>query len=375
MNRYWIAGWLAVAGVVEVASAEDTARASFGDSRLSAGDEVILDEFVPGNAFLAGGRVHLSDRVGGTAVVTGGEVDVTGSVGRNLYASAGDLRIGGEVEGKVRAAGGKVRITRDAMLHDNVALAGGSVEVEGHIGEDLRAYGESIVINGVVGGDLKMAGESIRIGPEARIVGRVEYKSGGRINIDPQARLAQGIEEIDEDRRWLRKIGRGATVVGGITISLGMVVLGALLILGLPGFSREAAARLRREPLQSGGMGCVMLIGVPFAIIILLITVIGIPLALMLAFGYVVLLMLGYLTAAIFVGDTVLERWGAGKLGSLGWRLLFMFLALVLLAIVRQMPLIGGLVIFLLFVAGIGAFTMQSWKGLRQRDAGEPAAA
>jgi hypothetical protein len=40
---------------------------------------------------------------------------------------------------------------------------------------------------------------------------------------------------------------------------------------------------------------------------------------------------------------------------------------------VRQVPLIGGLVIFLLFVAGIGAFTMRSWRAIRQRDAGEPA--
>jgi cytoskeletal protein CcmA (bactofilin family) len=373
MGSNWIAGWLAFAGVVGMASAEDTARASIGDSRLSAGDEVILDEYVPGNAFLAGGRVQLNDRVGGTAVVTGGEVEITGSVGRSLFVSGGDVRIEGEVEGKVRAAGGKVRITRDATLRDDVALAGGSVDVEGEIGENLRAYGESIFINGAIGGDLTMAGESIRIGPDAQIEGRVEYKSGSSIDIDPQARLGKGIEEIDEERRWLRKIGRGATIVGGITISLGMVLLGAILILGMPGFSREAAALLRREPLQSGGLGCVMLIGVPFAIIVLLITVIGIPLALMLAFGYVVLLMLGYVISAIFVGDTVLERLSAAKLDSMGWRMLFMFLALVALAIVRQVPMIGGLVIFLLFVAGIGAFTMRSWRAIRQRDAGEPA--
>jgi cytoskeletal protein CcmA (bactofilin family) len=349
--------------------ADDTARASVGDHRLSAGDEVSLGEYVPGNVYLAAGRVHLDDRVGGSAFVTGGEVDVTGSVGRNLYAAGGDLRIEGEVEGNVRAAGGKVRVTRGARLRDNVTLAGGSVEVEGEVGEDLQVFGESIVINASVGGDLELAGESIRIGPEARIAGRLEYRSGGSIVVDPQAQVAQGIEEVDaDDKNWLRKARRGATRVGGALFTLGVVLLGALLILGLPAFSREAAATIRREWWQSAGIGCVMLIGVPFAIVVLMITVIGIPLALMVIFGYIVLLMLGYVIAALFVGDLALERLGGERIKSLGWRVLFLLLALIALSIVRHVPLIGGLAVALLFVAGIGAFTMRSWKGVRQKD-------
>ena len=130
---------------------------------------------------------------------------------------------------------------------------------------------------------------------------------------------------------------------------------------------------VRREPLQSAGMGCVMLVGVPLAIVVLTITVVGIPLALMMIFGYVVLLMLGYLVAALVVGDLLLERLGTEKFNSLGWRVLFLFLALVALSLVRHVPLIGGLVILLLFLAGIGAFTMQSWKGIRQKQEGATA--
>ena len=369
MIRVWTAGFLTLAGMIGVASADDTARASVGDSRLSAGDSVTLDEYVPGNAYLAGGRINLDDRVGGSAFVTGGEVDVTGSIGRNLYAAGGDLQIEGEVEGTVRAAGGKIRVERGARLRKDVSLAGGSVEVEGDVGEDLEVYGESIVINGVIGGDLRIAGEDIRIGPDARVAGRLEYKSGGTFVIDPKAQVAKGIEERDaNDHGWLKKVGRGASHVGGALFSLGVVLLGALMILGLPAFSREAAATIRSEWWQSAGVGCVMLIGVPFAAVILMITVIGIPLALMMMFGYIVLLMLGYVIAALFVGDLALERLGGDRIKSLGWRVLFLLLALVVLSVARHLPLIGGLAVALLFVAGIGAFTMRSWRGLRQRD-------
>lgn len=367
MNKIWMTAILVLA-VAGVASADDSAQTSVGDHRLSAGDQVTLDEYVPGNVYLAAGRVNLDDRVGGSAFVTGGDVAITGSVGRNLYAAGGDLRIEGEVEGNVRAAGGKVRVPRGAKLRKDVTLAGGSVEMEGDVGGDLEAYGESIVINGAIGGDLELAGEDIRIGPDTRVAGRLEYRTGGTFVMDPQAQIAKGIDELDvDDHDGLRRFGRGAKLVGGAMFSFGVLLLGALLILGLPAFSREAAATIRREWWESAGVGFVMLIGVPFVIAILMITIIGIPLALMMIFGYIVLLMLGYLVAALFIGDLALERLGGERVKSLGWRVLFLLLALIALSIVRHVPLIGGLAVAILFVAGIGAFTMRSWRGVRQK--------
>jgi cytoskeletal protein CcmA (bactofilin family) len=347
-------------------AAEDTARASIGDTRLSAGDEVILDEPIDGNAFAAAGRVEVRGRVRRSAFITGGDVAVMGPIGRNLFAAGGDVRIESEVDGRVRAAGGKIRVAKGARLNDSATFAGGSIEVDGEIRERLRAFGETIIINGTIGGDVELAGESIRIGPDARIAGRVEYRTGGDIEVDPAAQVSGGVMEVDREKKWLRKVGHGAAIAGGITVSLGMVLIGALLILAMPRFSREAAGNVQSRPLQSLGMGCVMLIGVPFAIIVLLITIIGIPLAILLGFAYAMLLLLGYLIAAIFVGDFVLGKVSTAKLDSVWWRALFMFLALIALAIVKQLPLIGGLAVFLLFLAGIGAFTMRSWQGFRQ---------
>lgn len=375
MNRTLLAlVFLGLAGAAGPAVAEDNARASIGDTRLTAGDEVVFDEEVDGNAFAAGGRVESRSRIDRSAYLTGGNVTVAGSIGRNLYAAGGDVRLEGEVEGKVRMAGGKVRVTREAVIGGTATLAGGSIEVDGAIGKRLRAFGETIVINGTIGGDVELAGENLRIGPDARIGGRVEYRGSKDIELDPAAVVGGGVTEMQQDRRWLRKFGRGATIAGGITVSLGMVLIGALLILAMPRFSREAAAKIRQKPWTSAGLGCVMLLGVPFSIIFLLITVIGIPLAVLLAFGHIVLMLLGYLIAAIFVGDTVLEKVSVAKMDSAWWRVLFMFLALVAIAIVKSLPFIGGVIVLLLFIAGIGAFTMRSWAGFR-RDAAEATAA
>jgi cytoskeletal protein CcmA (bactofilin family) len=351
-----------------MAFADDTAHASIGDSELIAGGETVLDKPVDGNAFAAGGRVEVRERVEKSAFVSGGDVTIAGSIGRDLFAAGGDLRLEGEVEGKARAAGETLRMSSGARIGREAWFAGGMIEIDGAIGAGLRAYGGRIVINGRVGGDVELAGENIRLGPDARIAGRVVYRSRDDIVVDPAAQVAGGISKSSKDREWLRKVGRGATIAGSVTVALGMLLLGGVLVLGMPRFSREAAASIRRMPWQVLGLGCAMLIGVPAVIAILIVTLVGIPLALLLAFSYVALLLLGYLIAAIFVGDQALERIDAAKLDSVWWRALFLVLAVIALAFVRQVPVVGGIACFLLFLAGIGAFTMRTWIGFR-RDA------
>jgi hypothetical protein len=53
------------------------------------------------------------------------------------------------------------------------------------------------------------------------------------------------------------------------------------------------------------------------------------------------------------------------------WRALALLLALVAIAIVREIPIVGGLAWWILFLAGLGAFTIRTWQGFRD----EPPAA
>ena len=346
MNRH-IWAFALLLGAPGLAVADDTARASLG-----------------GNEFMAGGYVEIQGRVAKSAFVSGGDVTVAGSVGHNLYAAGGDVRLEGVVQHDVRMAGGTLRIAPEAQVGGDATLAGGSIIVDGMVGGDLHAYGERIVVNGSVSGDVEFAGDKLRLGPDARVAGRVVYRSHNDVVMEPGAVVAGGITKSEKDRAW-RRFAHGATLAGGITISLGMVILGAVLVLGMTRFSREAAASIRQKPWQMIGLGCAMLVGVPVALAVLVVTIIGIPLAVLLAFAYGALLMLGYLIGAIFLGDLALERIDATKLDSVWWRALFMLLAIVVIAIVRQVPVAGHLAWWVLFLAGVGAFTLRAWQGFK----------
>ncbi len=307
----------------------------------------VAEASIRGNEFRAGGQVEFDGRVNRSAFLSGGNVTVGGEVGRNLYVAGGTLRIEPQA-----------RVTGDATL------AGGSISVDGSIGGDLSAFGERIVVNGRVDGDVRLAGDTLRLGPGARISGQVSYRSGDDLVVEPGAQVSGGIKQVTSDRAW-RRAAEGATIVGGITLSIGLLLLGAILVLAMPRFSREAAASIRQQPWQVLGLGIAVLVGVPVVLALLVITIIGIPLAVLFGFAYGALLMLGYLVGALFVGDLALERIDAAKLESAWWRALFMVLALVAIAVVKAVPVVGPLACAILLLAGLGAFTQRAWAGLR----------
>jgi hypothetical protein len=105
---------------------------------------------------------------------------------------------------------------------------------------------------------------------------------------------------------------------------------------------------------------------VPVAALAAIATVVGIPLGLLLLLCYPVLLMLGYLTACLCLGDRVVRLLPGARGDPLGkgWRLTGLALALVLLALLASLPFAGWVFLLAALVLGVGAVVLRSWESL-----------
>jgi hypothetical protein len=175
---------------------------------------------------------------------------------------------------------------------------------------------------------------------------------------------------VEFERRSTRRVfddtsGRARDAVLGVGSFLsfiGLFLAAALFLAMFPNFATSAAAVVGRKPLPSLGLGLAFVASVPFLGIVLLITVIGIPLALLLVPIYLLVLFLGWITVALFVAQRGLAVLRPGRPATLAVRLIALFLALVALWLLRQIPLVGGLIAFVAMLAGIGAFVWQAWN-------------
>lgn len=359
-------GLAALGGCTIRYDGDEAVDRDFGSDHFEAGGMLTVTDPVEGDAFLAGGQVAVASQVNGDLVAVGGEVSVGGSVGDDLYAAGGDVKLDAIVSGNVRLAGGDVTVGPATVIAGAATLTGARVTFDGNTHDDLDASGGSVRVNGEVHGDAEVRSEELVIGPETRIRGRLVYHGPGEPDVPEGAVIAGGIEyhaahasryfEHSDDHGDER--GHG---VGSFLWLVGVFVAGSLFLLLFPGYSTRAADAIAREPLKVLGLGLAILVCVPFVTLILLITIIGIPLALLVIPLYLLLVFLGWVTSALFIAQRGLAAARSGKAASLGWRLLALLLGLVALALLQRIPLVGGLIMFVALVAGVGALVFQAW--------------
>ncbi|RPI12995.1 MAG: hypothetical protein EHM60_10305 [Lysobacterales bacterium] len=346
----------------------DAVSRQFGADHFAVGGMLNLTDPVQGDAFLVGGQVSIASEVQGDLVVAGGELSIGGAIGDDLYAAGGEVALDAIVSGNARLAGGDVTVGPATVVAGAVSLTGGNVKFEGNTHGYLQVAGASVRIDGAVHGDAEVKADELVIGPEARIRGRLIVTGPREPEVAEGAVIGGGIEFRERGSSAVSSEEEQPPVVdstsrlGSFLWFVGVFLAAAAFLAAFPRFARNAASVIGRKPLQSLGLGLAIVAAVPLVAIVLLITIVGIPLALLLIPVYFLLLFLGWATAALFVGLRGLETLRPGRVESRGAQLVALFLALVALWLVQQIPLVGSLIAFLALLLGIGALTWQAWN-------------
>lgn len=281
--------------------------------------------------------------------VFGGTLIVRGTVDGDLTAFTGNVFVDGRVNGNVDAFSGNVRV--NGTVTGNVSAFGGNVALaeSGRIGGQLEAAGGNVVLDGEVGGDARLGAGTISVGPNAVVGGDLAYD--GDLTRAEGSRVEGQVVQRDD-------LGIG---VGGPAISnwVGMVygllvnlLLGAVLLAVLPRFSREVARRATDVPLRSAGAGLLLFVAIPLLLVLLLVTIVGIPLSLSGAVVYALLLWVATVYGMYAVGVWALSLADADN------RWLALVVGVVAVSLVGLIPVVGSLVQFAVLLLGFGALAL-----------------
>jgi len=332
-----------------------------GGDTFVAGDSPRIAQPVKGDLVAAGGELRIAAPVAGDLVAVGGTLRISAAAAQDLYAAGGQVELEGQVARNARVAGGSVSLAPQARIAGNASLAGGRIEVLGAVGGYLQAAGGRVLIDGRVEGDVEAAAGELELGPQARIAGKLRYRSGAPLRQDADAQVQGGIERLEMPMRHIAERSPAPAAFGIWT--LGLMALAAVLVAAMPAFFGRVADAARGRFGWSLLAGFLALVAIPAAIAVLLVTVIGIPLALLAALGYLALLLVGYVAAGIALGNLALRKWLAARAARKGWRALSAALGVLAIGIVALIPWLGALAAFLALIAGMGALVLQLKTG------------
>ncbi|AGN02868.1 hypothetical protein L593_14660 [Salinarchaeum sp. Harcht-Bsk1] len=292
---------------------------------------------------------------GGT--YSGGTVVIEGPIDGDVRVFAGTVIIQGDVDGDVQAFAGTVQV--QGTISGNLQAAAGTVVVDGSVRGDVSVAAGTLAIDGSVGGNVRSASGTTQLGERSVVLGDLEYTGdlerleGSRVLGSVDQRVALQIGPVLVPPLW----GWFVTVFA----MLAHAALGAVLLLAFPEYSRSVVDRIESDPLVTGAAGLGVFVGVPIVLVLLLLTIVGIPVSIagLVIFGIVC--WIGLVYGRFAVGYVLVRRAGRDS----PW--LGLGVGLVGVGVLTQLPYVGGLVQFVTLLLGLGALGVSGARELRRR--------
>ncbi|PIN99593.1 hypothetical protein COT72_05575 [archaeon CG10_big_fil_rev_8_21_14_0_10_43_11] len=320
---------------------------------------------------------------------------VQGNVMQNIaddaYVYGKVITVAGDVQGDLVVAGGVVTVTGDVF--GDLLVLGGVVNINGAVGDDLRAFGGVIRSSARTGGDFVGVGMQVFVLDEARIEGNFvgmgssvflsgivdanatiladTFDFGGSIAqnalINASTFTNQGTvsgqtlftpadsRSYDVNQPELFSTALAALILGRVLSALfwalGVFVLGWLLLKYAPNIMNNAPKHMREKPVFHAFRGFFLVIGIPLILILLALTIIGLPItkAGLLVYG-IVFMLVGPVYSIAF-GNWVYQRNGKKKTAP-EQKLL---VGVAIITIIRLIPFVGVTFRFVLFVIAFSA--------------------
>lgn len=351
-------------------SGHGTTAVLLGDG-FAAGQDVVIEREGLQDVFAAGELVRISASTGGNVHLAGRRLEVRAPVGGSLYALGQSVSIEASIAGRLYAGAEVVTIASSATVDGGARVGARRITLDGTVRHGAALAGHRVELNGTIDGDGEVMAQELVISPGARITGTFTYRAPEEMEIpvtfaDASRVTYVPIEDHDADvdpaspAPWL--IGR----VGSLLLA---ILVGALLLAIVPRFSERVALAARTHPWPAMGWGCVGLILLFACIGLMVLSLLGIPLAVVLALATPPVLFVAYVLGAFALGTLVAQRLGRRIPSGWAGRLGLLAAGLVALALVGLLPVLGWLAGVATVLLGIGAAIML-WRAARP---GEPA--
>ncbi|MCL5292094.1 MAG: polymer-forming cytoskeletal protein [Actinobacteria bacterium] len=258
-----------------------------------------------------------------------------------------------ESDGKdVVRFGESATIPRDKVV-GSLVVFGGDATVDGTVGEAVVVFGGNATIAGTVGRDVVVFGGNVELKPTAHIKkdlvnfgGKVKREEGARVDGSEVfgPKFVPGFRIPDWFSSWF-------WFFQGTVVLIGLMALGALSVALLPNETTRLASTVAAEPWKSLGVGVLAVLAIPFVLLALLITLIGIPIIPFFILALPIIFLYSYIGAGRLIGQKIIELIN----GTADVPILSVVVGILVLGLVGFVPVLGDIIKVAAVLVGLGA--------------------
>lgn len=328
-----------------------------------AGGNIIVEGTVNGDLWVAGKKVTIRGRVKNSVIAFANQVVVLGDVGHGVKACGKSIKIEGNVGGDLVLAGEEINIDSSATIQGDILFGARAVFIDGPIGRNILGGGSEITINSGVMGDVRLGVKNLILTNGAHIGGDLTYFSDNEASISSGAMIdgvtTHRLPEYPGYKDKLKKIFPFVLLARTVRKAIGFfmaLIVGLIFILLTPKWMESMINSLQKKPGPSAGWGALILFAVPPGILVALITVVGIPLAVITMFLYLTAVYISQIIVSLFIGRLIISKGRSMETKTLMFGAFT--LGIFIISLLRFIPVLGYIVSIVVILFGLGAIVV-----------------
>jgi hypothetical protein len=186
-----------------------------------------------------------------------------------------------------------------------------------------------------------------------------EIAEGAVITGETRLERPKEVEELTEAKSSIVTAIAFFVVLVRIAIFIAKVIVGIILIAISYSFVRRIMDTLMQKPWKSLGWGFLGLIVIPVAVVILLLTIVGFPLAIFGLYVYSIITYLSSVIVGLVIGEKVIQLFK--KKGAVSPYVSFI-VGIAILFVASFIPILNVIITLLVILFGAGAILLGSWQ-------------
>jgi cytoskeletal protein CcmA (bactofilin family) len=330
-----------------------------GQSKYFSGASYVLpkDKSVDGDLFVFANYIRIEGKVTGEVFLMGEDITVSGEVAGDAFILGENVKLDGRFLTDSRVLGNTVNLP--GTFDGEVSVAGRKVDISGTVGGVTDAAGEAVSVSGTFSDTVNLHGRNVTLIGSASFAKDVNY-SAETFNKDDSVVVAGKLNRIigKETGHKEREIGSVWIVLVFWFVTLcGIIIVGLIVNKIFPDFTARSVSMITAEPLKSIGTGVLLLVLSPIVLVVLIITLVGIPLAILWFIFLSVGLYLGKLFVAATLGGLIISRFF--KEEAPFWTRLIVGAVVVYLLL--AIPIVGFFLALIVYCLGVGALFGLFW--------------